>query len=530
MGRSSECALPLESLAVSRRHAQVTGQGQKFYVEDLHSSNGTFVNGKRIQDAVRLREGDKLVVGPYHFTFRLSPDPVGQESDVAASEVIPAGPELPTLRGNDPAGKLKIVLDIGRHLASTLDLEALLGKMLDDLLGLFSQADRALVFLVQDGMPVLRAHRGRQPGTSQAHPYSRTVLRRVLSEKVGILSEDVRSDPQMPKASTLESLDLLSLMCVPLIGQEGRPVGIIQLDCFQGGMIFQKEDLHLLTAVALQVAVAVENAIVHAEMLKQERVQHELALARQIQQGFLPTEFPSPGEHGFELFAHVKAAREVSGDLYDFFFLDDGRLAFLVGDVAGKGIPAALIMLAVRTHARHLAAGKDPAQVVESLNQVLIKSGHVDVFVTLVYGIYDPRTGEAVLASGGHPAPLRRLNDGRVVRLVLEAGRLLGCDASEVGTKNARVLLRPGETLVLYTDGFTEAHAPQDLKLFGVENMQREFGDCDPSLPLEECANRLEAAVQRFTGTGELQDDRTILLLRRTSASAPPASAGSSSP
>jgi serine phosphatase RsbU (regulator of sigma subunit) len=84
--------------------------------------------------------------------------------------------------------------------------------------------------------------------------------------------------------------------------------------------------------------------------------------------------------------------------------------------------------------------------------------------------------------------------------------------------------------LVLYTDGFTEAHAPQDLNLFGVENMQRELGACDPSLPLEECANRLEAAVQRFTGTGELQDDRTILLLRRTTSSAPPASAGSSSP
>src|SRR5206468_12248851 len=139
----------------------------------------------------------------------------------------------------------------------------------------------------------------------------------------------------------------------------------------------------------------------------------ELAMAREIQQGFLPTDFAVFPDQSFELFARIHPAREVSGDLYDFFPLSDGRLAFFVGDVSGKGMPAALFMIAVRTLCRHLGtAGDPPAATLARLNKALSADNPSSMFVTLLYGIYDPKSGEVVLASAGHPPPIRRPAEG----------------------------------------------------------------------------------------------------------------------
>src|SRR5206468_8827657 len=135
----------------------------------------------------------------------------------------------------------------------------------------------------------------------------------------------------------------------------------------------------------------------------------ELAMAREIQQGFLPTDFAVFPDQSFELFARIHPAREVSGDLYDFFPLSDGRLAFFIGDVSGKGMPAALFMVAVRTLCRHLAHEvASPAQLLERLNTGLSADNPSCMFVTLAHGRYDPATGEVVLASAGHHPPLLR--------------------------------------------------------------------------------------------------------------------------
>src|SRR5262249_49708080 len=149
------------------------------------------------------------------------------------------------------------------------------------------------------------------------------------------------------------------------------------------------EDLHLLTTVSLQVTVVLENAYLHAELMREERLHQELAMAREIQQGFLPSEFDDFKTAGFEMFARVDPEREVCGDQYDFFRLADDRLAFFVGDVSGKGMPAALFMIAVRTLSRHLAAsGLSPAETLARLNTALAADNPSAMFVTLAHGIY----------------------------------------------------------------------------------------------------------------------------------------------
>jgi sigma-B regulation protein RsbU (phosphoserine phosphatase) len=239
-------------------------------------------------------------------------------------------------------------------------------------------------------------------------------------------------------------------------------------------------------------------------------------MAREIQEDFLPTEFAPLGQSHVELYARVSPAREVSGDLYDFFPLD-GKLAFLVGDVAGKGMPAALFMIRVATLCRQLASPQDtPTRTLTRLNSALAVNNHTGLFVTMVYGIYDPATGELKLASGGHPLPLLRRNDGSVEEVPLMTGRLLGAVPIDPGVSDYAITLQPGEVVALYTDGFVEAQRPDHKERFGLERLRLTLSAVPASLPLTATYEEARKSVERFTNGPEQQDDLTMLLLRRS--------------
>jgi sigma-B regulation protein RsbU (phosphoserine phosphatase) len=517
IGRQLDCDILLESTAVSRRHAQLVVAGDGFLVEDLGSSNGTYVNGERVSGQVAIHENDTLQVGPYLFGLRADAEPESTlaEDGLIVREQVPAQPASHTLYTQNPAHKLQVVLEISQLLARTLEIEPLLGKMLDHLLNLFPQAERGMVLLGNGDRLAVRAQRSRDEDDRGAFAYSRTIVHQALENGVGILSEDVRADGRFATSATLLNLSFRSLLCAPLIGSDGRRLGVIQLDRSRAGTTFTGDDLQLLTAVALQAAVVLENASLHAELVREARLRQEVEMAREIQEGFLPTNFKPLGERNFELFARVHPAREVSGDFYDFFSLG-GKLAFFVGDVSGKGMPAALFMVAVRTLCRHLApAAHGPSETLTALNDALAVDNPSAMFVTLVHGIYDPTTGEVVLASGGHPPPLLRRPDGTVEPVALPTGRLLGYGAGNLGLADVRVTLAAGETLVVYTDGFTEARAPDNETMFGEERLRAALGGVRTNLPLAQCDEAARDAVESFTGRAESQDDMTLLLLRR---------------
>lgn len=519
LGRQLDCTIVLDAKAVSRQHAQILCDDGAYFVEDLNSSNGTFVNGKRITGRVPLAERDTLQVGPYLFALRPTPTPTSTEANLVIREQVSAAASNHTLFRQDPAQKLQVILEISQNLARTLDLEPLLDKLLDQLLGLFPHADRGMVLLLEGDHLIVRAQRSRRAEDATKYPYSRTIVRRALDEGVGILSDDVRSDLRFQASETIASLNVRSLLCVPLIGQDGRRLGVIQIDRFLAGTPFRSEDLQMLTAVSLQVAVVLENAALHAELLREERFRQELAMAREIQQGFLPTEFEVCRPAGVDLFARVHPARQVSGDLYDFFPLEGGRIAFFVGDVSGKGMPAALFMVAVRTLIRHLApAAATPAEALVKLNGALAADNPSSMFVTLAHGIYDPAASEVLLSSGGHPPPLLRRGDGTVHELPVPAGRLLGYEAGNLRLEDTRVRLAEGETLVFYTDGFTEAREPGGKTMFGLDRFRDVVRSFEPAVPLPDCVERAKQAVDQFIRAPDLQDDLTLLLLRRLPA------------
>jgi serine phosphatase RsbU (regulator of sigma subunit) len=514
VGRQPDAAVYLESLAVSRQHARIGCHEGAWYVEDVGSSNGTYVNGKRVFGRTPLGERDVLQIGPYVLSLQTDRPPPPENEPIIRAQVNVLSSNH-TLFSQNPAHKLQVVLEIAQHLGRTLETEALLGRLLDQLLRLFPQADRGLVVLCEGDRLMVRAQRSRVPGEGAEFPFSRSLVRKALDQGVGLLSEDVPADTRLVLTATLASLDLRSFLCVPLISSDGRRLGVIQLDCIRQGQIFRAEDLEVLTAVGLQVAVVLDNAALHAERLREERLRQELLMARDIQQSFLPGEFDVLDGRGGELYAGVHPAREMSGDFYDFFPLPDGRLAFFVGDVSGKGMPAALFMVAVRTLIRHLApASSGPAELLRRLHQALAADNPTMMYVTLVHGVYDPADGSVLLARGGHPPPLLRRPDGQVEPVELKPGSLVGCSPVEIVATETRLDLNPGETVVCYTDGFTEAFAP-DRTMFGLERLSEALGGARTDVPLAECAAQTFAAVERFTGQGEQQDDQTLLLLRR---------------
>ncbi|MBM4067790.1 MAG: FHA domain-containing protein [Planctomycetes bacterium] len=518
MGRQYDSTVCLNGRAVSRHHAQLLLRDGRYFLEDLESSNGTYLNGKRLAPRVAeaVNERDVFQIGPYLFALRPAPTVASTESSLVVRQQVNATILDQSVYTHDPALKLQVVLEIAQNLGRTLDLEPLLEKMLEQLIRLFPQADRAMVLLCEGERLVVRGQRCRHAEDASAYPYSRTIVRRALDEGVGLLSEDAGADDRFKSSATLTSLDLHSVLCVPLIGQGGKRLGVVQVDRFRRGHPFRTEDLQLLATICLQLAVVLENAALHAERLRQQRLQQELALAREIQQGYLPHEVEGFPGAGFEIHGEVFPARQVAGDLYDFMKAPDGRLGFYIGDVSGKGMPAALFMVAVHTLCRHLSSlSRHPGPTLKQLNATLSEDNPGGMFVTLSHGLYDPGTGEVVLASGGHPAPLLRRVDGSVEELDVPTGRLLGFEEGNFQYPETRILLARGDTLVFFTDGAVEAHEPAGKSMFGTRRLSDVVKHFTADRPLPACAELAKNAVEKFTAARELQDDLTLLLLRR---------------
>ena len=239
-------------------------------------------------------------------------------------------------------------------------------------------------------------------------------------------------------------------------------------------------------------------------------LQNELDVASKMQQSILPREFPQRDD--YEVFANMAPARNVGGDFYDLLQLDAGRIGLAVADVSDKGVPAALFMMSTRTLLKGAAIGHEgPGDVLREVNDLLNESNESAMFVTVLYGVYDPATLEFTYANGGHNTPLVVHGDGSSTELPLTGGVALGV-MPELPYEQAIVTLAPDDTVVLYTDGVTEA-MNADGEEFGVERLREVFAANPPQG--SETANRtVFEAVHAFAGDTPQSDDVTCLVFR----------------
>jgi sigma-B regulation protein RsbU (phosphoserine phosphatase) len=513
IGRASNAAITLEGANVSRRHARILREGADLAIEDLGSSNGTYLNGARLHGIAPLLPQDCLRIGNY--TLRLENAAAPQfaaPGDLAIQRQTLATAANQELYRENAAQKLQAVLELAHALGNTLDLDTLLNQFLDQVLKLFPKADRALVIFLENEEPFVRVLRDRRPG-ARGHDklFSRSLIRQVVDSGMAALADDVKA---MDANLTLNAMGVRSVLCIPLRAHESPVFGVAQLDRFQAGQSFSAEDLHLLTAVTLQISMVLDKARLHQMLLEQERIGRELALAREIQQAFLPAGIPDLGLGFLDLAADLQPAKEISGDFYDFIPLDDSRIALAVADVSGKGMPAALFMSMVRALLRQTAKNsRSPAEMLMALNKALAPDNPKFMFVTALLGIYDARTGEFVFARGGHPAPLLRSADGTIREIDSHPGCLIGIEENCPSMRDSTIQLQHGDTILFYTDGVTEAAEPQGAQ-FGCERLLDAIRQASGHAPLTEWIQQLKLRLAEFCGATGPQDDVTLLLLR----------------
>jgi serine phosphatase RsbU (regulator of sigma subunit) len=445
------------------------------------------VNGTKIGALTALKHDDRIKLGPILIRYV---DHVGATTSRPAAHVPPQQQstdekdpfkldlsdeinDSATITGSvggaasgrfgaldvQPAAKLKGILEISRTLAGTVDLNALLPKILDSLFGIFPGADRGCILLKDgpNGQMIPRAIKHRRPGEDESVKLSRTIVNKVLTEKTGILSADAASDSRFQASESIANFTIRSMMCVPLLGLDGEPLGIINIDTQNPLKQFQTDDLDLLLAVAGQAALSYENArlvVSYTEKVKQD---NEMQIAQGVQRALLPETLPKVA--GYEFFAAYESAQAVGGDFYDCFVLPSGkRLAIAFGDVAGKGVPAALVVSRLSSAVQStMEFVPDVGEALAKINDHMCAHAVEGRFVTFTLVIIDIETHEMTLAIAGHMSPMVRKVDGAVEEFPEESvGMPLGVVAGMPYDVMKRTL-QPGETVVLYTDGVSEA-------------------------------------------------------------------------
>ena len=269
--------------------------------------------------------------------------------------------------------------------------------------------------------------------------------------------------------------------------------------------------------------VTIDRTLRHLAMLREAMESHdklvalrnELDIAYSMQQSILPTEFPQSPL--FEVFGSMEPARDVGGDFFEVLNLPGGRVGLAVADVSGKGVPSALFMMSSSTLLRGAAVGRtSPDEVLQEINRLLCDNNEAAMFVTVFFGIFNPATGEFVFANGGHNPPLVVGRDGSSRLLEQTAGVALGV-APDIAYERRSVTLDPGEMMVLYTDGVTEAEN-EDQEQFGVGRLQAVYAE-DRTAGAREANEAVFRAVREFAGDALQFDDITCLTLRRTAPS-----------
>ena len=499
-GRHPSSQVVLDNEAVSRHHAQILQSHGHFFLEDLKSRNGTLVNGRPVDQPTELHENDSITLCDFVFHFHDQqpedgPKPAGNEllehdtdnsryfavgvepvdDDAGSSSIVSKVSVVSIARDHsvsDPEAKLHAVLEISKSLGQVLELDEVLTRVLDGLFEIFPQVQEGFVLLRDDdnNRPVIKATRNRGEVQDRPPAISLTIIREAMQSGEAILSADVLGDNRFESSQSIAGLQLRSMMCAPLMSQEGQALGVIQLASRDVALPFIESDLDVLIGVATQGALAIENAALHSEVLKRRDLERELEFATQVQLGFLPNR--RPRAEGLEFCDYYEAAQQVGGDYFDYVELPDGRVAVAVADVAGKGIPAALLMARLYSATRyHLLTEGDLGRALSDLNRDISTSGLGHRFITCVLAIIDPVANEATLANAGHLPPLVRHPDGSVTELVSQHhGMPLGIVPDQEFQQEV-FPLAAGDTWLLFTDGVTEAMNGES-EIFGTERLK----------------------------------------------------------
>jgi sigma-B regulation protein RsbU (phosphoserine phosphatase) len=522
IGRGQENGnhLSLDDKRISRKCVAISAGSSGFLIEDIGQREGIFVNGEPAKTR-SLADGDRIRLGTddeCQLVFRLPAEIVAQEDAETKLRSI-----LGSL-GNDSTEELnglRLLLEATSLMHSQLPLESVLAAMLDHAI-VITNADRGML-LEPDASGVLQVKiaRGRD-GESlipESMKPSRSVLGSAVELETAVVNEDLNlAEINVQSAQSVVLQLLRSSVVIPLYGTPRRQIdpspeaarrqllGAVYLDSKRTAT-FSALDRQILDALGAQAGSILENARLIEHKRERQRLEQELSIAREIQQALVPQ-----GLHDYPHFSITgiyRPCNEVGGDYFDVFPLPDGRIALLIADVAGKGLGAALLTTMLQGALSGMTLGVDPVKVFNHLNQFLCQRAAVGRCATMFFGLLG-LDGSLEFLRAGHPSPLL-LRQGEVSELYSTGSLPMGLLESEIFT-SSRIQLEPGDTLLLYTDGVTEAE-DNDRNLFQDERLKKAFSQ-HPNSSLKTLQDGIWSAIEKFTEGASQADDVTLLVVR----------------
>jgi len=493
-----------DDIGLSRQHVVIerSGTASGWCVRDLGSKNGTLLNGQPLKGSMSLHPGDLITCGQLSMAF--SP-PQDRTVVFSASGQAPQGTIFTSLAGAlstaaSPGGlarQVDALVRAGQELSGHRPLKELFAMILNLALDAV-EASRGVLMTWEGTRLVVQAARG------DHFEISTFVRNQVMDERKSLLVPDTLLDSALREQQSIVQQQIRSLLAVPLQTSD-RVIGLLYVDGSGFVRPFTTEDLSLLTVLANIAAIRIEQARLLEVEIMEATLLRDMEQAAELQRKLLPG--TAPDVVGYVLEGYNLPCRTVGGDYYDFVPYSDGRLAILVGDVSGKGMPAALLMSSLQT-AVHLLAEDSPAPLamVNRLNRLLCAKKLGNRFITFFFGVLDPVTGVLEYVNAGHNPPLLLRADGSVEELAA-TGLILGIIPLAVYA-SASTEMGLGDRLVLFSDGITEAAPPHDL--------DNEYGE----LRLTELARRrtpmdeISASVLAWCA-GETTDDLTLVIIDR---------------
>lgn len=522
VGRGPYNHVVLDDTRVSRQHAKVSPEPGGHVVYDLNSANGTYVNDVQVKRQ-KLSANDIVRFGPFTFKFeseaidRTGPIKVGKFVEVKTqvgaeppSQIIDSlDASLATRPGvahglvelEDADRKLRTLYAFMQSIATTLEQGTLVERILRNLLDVFPAAESVAIYLPDAATGVMEP---RKVIRRDAGPPSFSTLPGLFHEEVVGKGRAILSAPLVPGQGGAG----LSMHAPMIFGSEVQ--GVLHVRGGEAARVaFNQGDLDLLTGLAAQAAMALQNARMHQESLKQQRLQQDLLLAEQIQKSFLPRQLPSV--EGMDFVAEYRPAYSVGGDFYDVFWLDERRIGVFIGDVSGKGVSAALLMARISSDLRVAAlAEPSPARAISRVNQAVLERKQHDIFVTGIYLTLDVPTRQVLLANAGHLPPfIRHRTRGELERVEGGSGTAIGI-FDEAAYEQTALALAPGDTLVLCTDGVLEA-TDDGGEQFGFERLELSLSS-GSSRP-KDVAERLQRDLREHVADAPQYDDLTLIVL-----------------
>lgn len=502
---------------VSRSAAAIVYENG-YYLEDRGQRGGVFLNGTKIARHA-LRDGDVITFGRdevHRVRFRAV-------SSVAAVESLLT--QIDDIAHREPSrwdlGQINLLLEATMLLQSELPLDAVLGTMLNHSIAV-TEAERGLLLEpAADGSLRVRTARCSDGLLIQPEAFSpsQTALRAAMERKSRIIAEDIReADPSMRGAESIVAQQLRAVIVIPLYAtqnrspeqsaaaSEGKFLGVLYLDS-RRPTAFSRTSRQILDAIAAEAASILQNARLLQQERQQKRLEQEVSIARDIQQALLPS--------GLRDFPHLAVTGTnwpclgVGGDYFDVFSLNEHRTAFLIADVSGKGLGAALLTTMLQGALSGIRMGADPSGVFHHINSFLCEHSEVGRYATMFLGILDCE-GHLEFINAGHPPPLL-LRAGQVLEPFSEGCFPVGLLA-EARYTTSSLKLKPQDVLVMFSDGVTEAENGEDC-MFGVSRLRDLLLGKD-TMPLEELQYTVLESVKEFSHSANQAHDITLLCVR----------------